>query len=160
MNMTEKNKIDLTKIRVDQLGFVFKDVEKQAKIFENLFNIPKFHFIPPFANNVIYRGKEVSATTKYGFSRYFNDIQLELIQHIEGESIYKEFIDQGREGLHHISLFIENMEGYIDKFQKFGYDVIYSGAISTQKWVYLDTETDLGVLLELQETFSRKRKKK
>ncbi len=158
--MIENEKIDFRNFKVDQLGFVFKDVEKQAKIFENLFNIPKFQFIPPFPNTVMYRGKEVSVTAKYGFSRYFNDIQLELIQNIEGDSIYKEFIDKGREGLHHISLFIENLEEYLEKFKKYGYEVVFSGAISTQKWVYLDTEADLGILLELQEAFRRKMKNK
>ena len=157
--MDESEKIDLNNFRVDQLGFVFQDVEKQAKIFEALFNIPKFHFIPPFPNTINYRGNEVNVTTKIGFSRYFNNTQIELIQHIEGESIYKEFIDQGREGLHHISLSIDNLEFYLDQFQKSGYEVIYSGTISTQKWAYLDTEKKLGVLLELQETISRRKKK-
>ncbi|MFX1388368.1 MAG: VOC family protein [Promethearchaeota archaeon] len=158
--MSEEDKIDLNVYKIDQLGFVFKDVEKQAKIFEDLFNIPKFHFIPPFPNTVIYRGKEVNVTTKLGFSRYFNNIQIELIQHIEGESIYKEFIDQGREGLHHISLFVDNLDFYLNLFQKLGFEIIYSGQISTQNWAYLDTEEKLGFLIELQETISRRKRKK
>jgi len=157
--MDESEKIDLNNFRVDQLGFVFQDVEKQAKIFEDLFNIPKFHFIPPFPNTVNYRGNEVNVTMKIGFSRYFNNTQIELIQYIEGESIYKEFNDQGREGLHHISFFIDNLEFYLDQFQKSGYEVIYSGTISTQKWAYLDTEKKLDVLLELQETINQRKKK-
>jgi len=151
-------KIDLRNLKVDQLGFVFKDVEKHAKIFENLFNIPKFTFLPPFSNMVKLRGKEISTTTKIGFSRNFNT-QIELIQPIEGESLYKEFVDQGREGLHHISLFVEDLQLYIDQFQRFGYEVIYSGQIGKRVWAYLDTEKDLGLILELQETKTRRKKK-
>ncbi|GAH96625.1 unnamed protein product, partial [marine sediment metagenome] len=44
--------------------------------------------------------------------RVFRNIQL-----IEGESIYKEFLDQGREGLHHISLFVEDIDSYIEYFE-------------------------------------------
>ena len=151
-------KIDLRNFKVDQLGFVFKDIEKHAKILENLFNIPKFTFLPPFSNMVKLRGKEISTTTKIGFSRNFNT-QIELIQPIEGESLYKEFVDQGREGLHHISLFIEDLQLYIDQFQRFGYEVIYSGQIGKRVWAYLDTEKDLGLILELQETITRRKKK-
>jgi len=151
-------KIDLGNLKVDQLGFVFKDIEKHAKILENLFNIPKFTFLPPFSNMVKLRGKEISTTTKIGFSRNFNT-QIELIQPIEGESLYKEFVDQGREGLHHISLFIEDLQLYIDQFQRFGYEVIYSGQIGKRVWAYLDTEKDLGLILELQETITRRKKK-
>ena len=151
-------KIDLGNLKVDQLGFVFKDIEKHAKILEDLFNIPKFTFLPPFSNMVKLRGKEISTTTKIGFSRNFNT-QIELIQPIEGESLYKEFVDQGREGLHHISLFIEDLQLYIDQFQRFGYEVIYSGQIGKRVWAYLDTEMDLGLLLELQETITRRKKK-
>jgi hypothetical protein len=148
----------LSNLKVDQLGFVFKDIEKQGKILENLFNIPKFTYIPPFANNVRYRGRDVVSTTKRGFSRNFNT-QIEIIQHIEGENIYKEFLDEGREGLHHISLFVENMQSYLDKFQTFGYEVVYSGKIGKQNWAYLDTERDVGFLIELQETLRRRTKK-
>lgn len=151
-------KIDLGNLKVDQLGFVFKDIEKHAKILENLFNIPKFTFLPPFSNMVKLRGKEISTTTKIGFSRNFNT-QIELIQPIEGESLFKEFVDQGREGLHHISLFIKDLQLYIDQFQRFGYEVIYSGQIGKRVWAYLDTEKDLGLILELQETITRRKKK-
>ena len=81
-----------------------------------------------------------------------------MIQHIEGESIYKEFLDQGREGHHHISLFIEDIDSYIEYFEKRGIEMIYSGSIGKQFWAYFDTEDSLGMLLEVQET--RKRKKK
>lgn len=151
-------KIDLSNLRVDQLGFVFRDIEKQGKIIENLFTIPKFTYLPPFANNVRYRGKDVVSTTKLGFSRNFNT-QIEIIQHIEGENIYKEFLDEGKEGLHHVSLFVENLQSYLDKFQKFGCEVIFSGKIGKQNWAYLDTEKDVGLLIELQETLNRRKKK-
>ncbi|MFX1325487.1 MAG: VOC family protein, partial [Promethearchaeota archaeon] len=100
----------------------------------------------------------IASTIKLGFSRNFNT-QIELIQHIEGENIYKEFLDQGKEGLHHISLFVENMEPYLNKFQKIGYEIIFSGKIGKQNWAYLDTVKDVGFLIELQETLSRRKKK-
>jgi len=153
----EKIEIDFKNLKVDQLGFVYKDVEKQAKIFEELFNIPKFAIIPGTTQVLKYRGKDSKVNTKIALSRQFN-IQIELIQLIEGESIYKEFLDQGREGLHHISLFVEDIDPYIEYFGKRGIEMIYLGSIGKQLWAYFDTEEILGMLLEVQET--RKRRKK
>ncbi|MBY8987349.1 MAG: VOC family protein [Candidatus Lokiarchaeota archaeon] len=153
----EEFKINFDNLKVDQLGFVYKDIEKQAKIFESLFNVPKFAIIPETTDIVKYRGKDVEVNTKVALSRQFG-LQIELTQHISGDCVYKEFLDQGREGLHHISLFIENLEAYIEYFQKKGYEMIYYGAIGKRVYAYFDTEEKLGMLLEVQET--RKRKKK
>ena len=153
----EEIKINFGNLKVAQLGFVYKDIEKQAKIFETLFNVPKFAVLPETTDIVKYRGKDGEVNTKIALSRQFG-LQIELIQHISGDSIYKEFIDQGREGFHHVSLFIENIETYIEYFEKQGYKMIYYGAIGKQVYAYFDTEETLGMLLEVQET--RKRRKK
>ena len=153
----EEFKINFGNLKVAQLGFVYKDINKQAKIFETLFNVPKFAIIPENTEIVKYRGKEVEIKNKIALSRHFG-MQIELIQHISGDSIYKEFLDQGREGFHHISLFIENIETYIEYFEKQGYEMIYYGEIGKQVYAYFDTEKTLGMLLEVQET--RKRRKK
>jgi hypothetical protein len=81
-----------------------------------------------------------------------------LIQHISGECIYKEFLDQGREGFHHISLYIENIEEYIKYFENQGLEMIYYGSIGKQVYAYFDTEETLGMLLEIQETRMRRKK--
>ncbi len=153
----EEFKINFGNLKVAQLGFVYKDINKQAKIFETLFNVPKFAIIPENTEIVKYRGKEVEIKNKIALSRHFG-MQIELIQHISGDSIYKEFLDQGREGFHHISLFIENIETYIEYFEKQGYEMIYYGEIDRRVYAYFDTEEKLGMILEVQET--RKRRKK
>jgi len=153
----EKKEIDLNSLKVEQLGFVYKDVEKQAKIFEETFNMPKFAILPETTQVVKYRGKDSKVNTKIAISRQFN-IQIELIQLIEGESVFKEFLDQGKEGIHHISLFIEDIDSYIEYFESRGIEMVYSGSIGKRVYAYFDTVDTLGMFLEVKET--RKRKKK
>jgi len=155
----EEFKINFSNLKVNQLGFVYKDIEKQAKIFETLFNVPKFAILQETTDIVKYRGKDEEVNTKIAFSRQFN-VQIQLIQHITGDCIYKEFLDQGREGFHHISLIIENIEAYIEYFEKQGYEMIYSGTIGKQVYAYFDTEETLGMLLEVEETRKRRKKTK
>ena len=151
----EEIRIDFNNLKVAQLGFVYKDIEKQAKIFETLFNVPKFAVIPETTYTVKYKGKDGEVNTKIALSRQFG-LQIELIQHMSGDCIYKEFLDQGKEGFHHISLFIENIEDYIKYFEKRGYKMIYYGEIGKQVYAYFDTEKTLGMLLEIQETRKRR----
>ena len=154
----EEFKINLGNLKVDQLGFVYKDIEKQAKIFESLFNVPKFAILPETTEIVKYRGKDGEVNTKIAISRQFNT-QIELIQPISGESIHKEFLDKGREGLHHISFYVENIETYIKFFEKQGLEMVYYGSIGKQVYAYFDTEEALGMFLEVQETRKRRKKK-
>jgi len=154
----EEFKINLGNLKVDQLGFVYNDIEKQAKIFESLFNVPKFAILPETMEIVKYRGKDGEVTTKIAISRQFNT-QIELIQPISGESIHKEFLDKGREGLHHISFYVENIETYIKFFEKQGLEMVYYGSIGKQVYAYFDTEEALGMFLEVQETRKRRKKK-
>ena len=156
--MESKPKIDLSELKVDQFGYVYKDIEKQARIWETCFDIPKFNFMPPFTGHTQYRGKETEVTIKIGFSRNFN-VQIEFIQLIEGKCIYREFLDRGREGLQHISCSVENIELQIDQFKKLGYEPVQTGIVFGNRLVaYYDFEPILGVMFEIQGSIKRRSK--
>ena len=145
--------------KVMQLGYVFKDIKKQAKIMESLLGIPPFAFSEGEAGPIMYRGKESVVHVSLSISRYFNT-QLELIQWNSGECLYKEFLDQGREGLHHISLFVQDLDKYIEEIKKMGIEIIQTGETGPSHWAYLDTEETFGVIIEVQEIMSSSRRRK
>jgi methylmalonyl-CoA/ethylmalonyl-CoA epimerase len=157
--MVENFEFNLGNLKIDQLSFVCKDVKRQAEIMEKMYGIPKFAQMEDITHqDATYRGKEVTVIVDYAFSRLFN-VQIELQQWKSGDSLFKEFIDQGKEGLHSIGIYVDDLDSYIDEFKKRGIEVIQTGQISKQKFVYLDTEKTFGILLEIQTTIKRKRKK-
>lgn len=150
--------LNLGNLKIDQLSFVYKDIKKQAEIMEKLYGIPKFAQMENITHqDATYRGQEVAIVVDYAFSRLFN-VQIELQQLKSGDSLFKEFLNQGKEGLHSIGIFVDELDGYIDEFKNKGIEVIQTGQIGKQKFVYLDTEKTFGVLLELGATMKRKRK--
>ncbi len=149
-------KLNLGNLNIFQLGYVYKDAEKQAKVMESVWGMPPFAFMEN-TSAINYRGKEVFYTAKLGFSRFFNK-QIELIQPLSGESSHKEFLDSGREGLQHISCIVEGLDSYIEEFEKQRFKIIQSGNIGKQHFAYFDTEDALGIILELQETVKRRKK--
>ncbi|MFX0010503.1 MAG: VOC family protein [Candidatus Hermodarchaeota archaeon] len=157
--MAENFDFNLGNLRIDQLSFVYKDVKKQAEIMEKMYGIPKFAQMENITHqDATYNGKEVTVIVDYAFSRLLN-VQIELQQWKSGDSLFKVFIDQGKEGLHSIGMYVDDLDSYIDEFKKRGIEVLQTGQIGKQKFVYLDTEKTFGILLEIQTTVKRVRKK-
>lgn len=157
--MTENFEFNLGNLKVDQFSFVYKDIKKQAKIMEEIYGIPKFAQMEDISHqDATYRGKEVNVKCNYAFSRLLN-VQIELQQWKSGECLFKEFLDKGKEGLHSIGVYVDDLQAYINEFKKKGINVIQTGQIGKQKFAYLDTEKTFGVLLEVSTTVKRKKKK-
>jgi methylmalonyl-CoA/ethylmalonyl-CoA epimerase len=157
--MAQNFTFNLGNLKIEQLSYVYKDVKKQVKIMEELYGIPKFAVMENITHqDATYRGKEVTIILDYAMSRLMN-VQIELQQWKSGDCLFKDFIDQGKEGLHSIGLYVEDLEGYIDEFKKRGIKVLQTGQVGKQKFVYLDTEKTLGLLLEISTTVKRQKKK-
>ncbi len=152
--------LNLVNLKVEQLSFVYKDIKKQAKIMEDTYGI-KFAVMENIIHEeATFHGKEVSIVVNYAFSRLFG-IQIELQEPAEacGDCLFKEFLDQGKEGLHSVGMYVEDLQATIDEFKKKGIEVLQSGKIGKQWFAYFDTENTFGALLEFQQTVKRRRKK-
>ena len=154
----EEFTINFGKLKVDQLGFVYKDIEKQAKVMESLYGFSKFIFGDWETNTIKLRGRESVVTMQMAFSR-LGSTQIELIQWKSGDCIYKEFLDEGREGFHHIACYVEDMEQYIKKFKNQGIEILQEGEVLFTNWTYMDTQETFGVIVELLEKIKRRKKK-
>jgi methylmalonyl-CoA/ethylmalonyl-CoA epimerase len=156
--MEKENEIDLKTLRPYQLGYVYKDVESRSKIMENCVGASKFVNFEPVYVNINYRGIDRKIKMKSAFGQIFGT-QIELLQPVEGDSIYTEFLDGGKEGFHHIAYQIDNISAYIDKFKEQGINIIQSGLLVTQLYAYMDTEKILGIIIEFIEKGKRNSEK-
>jgi hypothetical protein len=151
--------INLGNLKINQLGYVYKDIKKHAKMLEEQLDLPKFAFLENKPTLYLYRGKETTIQTIIGFSRSL-DVQIELIQHVKGDCIFKEFIDAGKEGLHHFGVFVEDVGAVLEKYTNKGFGVVHQGLTAgVQKVAYIDTYDQLGVYIEFQQTMKRRKKK-
>ncbi len=149
--------IDFGKFKIHQLGYVFKDLEKQAKIMEQIYGM-KFTLSEAPNQKYIFRGEEVETHLITGFARTLNT-QIELIQWVSGDCLYKEFLEEGREGLHHIGVYVDDLNHYIQTFKDKGIGILQSGIMGSLNLAYMDTLESFGILIELFEILKRRRKK-
>ncbi|TML83689.1 MAG: VOC family protein [Actinobacteria bacterium] len=79
------------------------------------------------------------------------DVELELIQPVEGPNIYWRHLDEEGEGLHHIKDVMpdEEIPAALERFRERGHNVIQTGWIDQDVHYYLDTKDALGMVYEI-----------
>ena len=157
--MENNMELDFRNLKIQHICYIYREGEKHAKMMESLFNIPKFEFSEDLDHPAIYRGRETKFSLKMGVSRCFSTT-IEISQWLKGDSIYKEFLDSQKEGLHHFGVFVEDLQKYIEHFQKEGITVVQTGMFPPRmKYAYMDTEKLFGAVIELIELMKRKKMK-
>jgi glyoxalase/bleomycin resistance protein/dioxygenase superfamily protein len=141
-------------LMISQIAVVVKDLEKTMEQYTKLlgwgpWNV--YRHVPPRLHDTVIRGQEVEYTM-LGAETHVGDMGFEILQPLEGPSIYKEWLDEHGEGLHHVAVMLHDFEESTllkQKFDAIGSSVLMGGRIGpTIEFFYLDTEPALKIILE------------
>ena len=135
--------------KIYQLGYVVADVEKAAKHYESALDIGPFTepFIVPM-KKAVYNGRTVSTKIKTVFAKS-GDIQIELIQPLDGENPYKEWLVSRGDGIHHLGFKVDDIDQAKAELAKKGMEPFFSADLVIMKFAYYDTAELGGLALEL-----------
>ncbi|MEM1563303.1 MAG: VOC family protein [Candidatus Bathyarchaeia archaeon] len=137
--------------KVSQVAIVVRNLEEAMKRYWEDMGIGPWkvwYFNPSNTRDMTFRGKPSQHAFRIA-EAMVGDVSIELIEPLEGETTYKEFLDKKGEGLHHIKYTTDNPEEILEKFRKLGIEVIQSGRVGQGSYHYLDTESRFGFILEL-----------
>ncbi|MCJ7634068.1 VOC family protein [Candidatus Bathyarchaeota archaeon] len=146
--------LDNTKIRVreiTQIGLVVKDLMKSLENYWKTLGIGPWRiytFAPPALREPMIRGKPVPYSMRLAVTE-IGQIQYELIEPLEGPSVYKEFLASKGEGLHHIQSRLDDVTSELTEFKRIGINVLMSGKFRGGEFYYMDTEPILGTIYEI-----------
>ncbi|MHA1990697.1 MAG: VOC family protein [Candidatus Hodarchaeales archaeon] len=135
----------------DQIGIVVRDIEKAINLLSSILDFRVNLNIVEQTSNVVYKGNEVSFKMKKIMQK-FDGKQLEIVEVIEstGNHLYLDYLQEGKEGLHHLGIYTKNIDTILDHYKKnFGIEVIQRGEAGKVNFFYLDTRDVLGFYLEL-----------
>lgn len=107
-----------------------------------------YTFAPPSLRESVVRGKPSEHTYRIALT-WLNEVQIELIQPLEGRSIYDEHLERRGEGIHHVKLFQPNCTKALAGFTSMGFAVLQSGKFDEEEFYYLDTERAYGYVIEI-----------
>lgn len=134
-----------------QLAYVPADVDRALKFWiETMGAGPFFALDHVKLEDVRYRG--ASADIDFSiFIGYWGDVQIELIrQHNAAPSIYTEWRDEGREGVHHVCILVNDMGPARCAVREAGAMVVQEGRIpGGGEVIYVDTGGGPGTLVEI-----------
>ena len=135
-----------------QVGIVVYNLEKSMKQYESLMGIDKWEVVEIDSSimPMTYYGKPVEHSFKAAFTM-LGSLMLELLEPVEGEGIYRDFLSEHGEGIHHLGhVRVDNLDEAIESLEKAGFPCIETGGDpAIHIWAYVDTTAALGYILEL-----------
>ena len=106
----------------DQLGFVVRDMDAALAMYEPLFG--PFSTMDSGEFEYDYRGSREKSELKLAFG-HSGELEIELIQWVSGGTPHKEFIDAGREGMHHLRFRVDDLDTKVAAAAELGYQSIW-----------------------------------
>jgi methylmalonyl-CoA/ethylmalonyl-CoA epimerase len=145
----EKVKEQLELPAVSQIGVVVENLDRVASFLESSFGLGPFRVEEPEAPNVWDRGQEKHIKARLGFAM-MGEVELELIQILEGDSVHLEFLREHGEGIHHLGFRVTDFEAKLAQAKAMGFEVLQTGPVG-RFYAYLDTRPQSGLIFELIE---------
>lgn len=135
---------------VRQVAYVVKDLDAALKYWTETLKVGPFYLAKhcPLENQT-YRGGESHADVSLALGNS-GDVQIELIYcEDDSPSVYKEFLDAGRTGVHHFGMMPVNFEETCAHYKSLGHEAAFECTVGGSPLVYFDTVDTVGHFIEL-----------
>ena len=125
---------------IDQVGFVVRSLDEAKARYGALFG--PFTEMDGSVEAADYRGRTEDVKLQIMFGKS-GDLEIEFIEWQDGHSPHREFIDAGREGMHHLRYRVDDTDAWIEKLATVGYRPIWYKQFSEDVvFAYLEREGD------------------
>jgi hypothetical protein len=139
--------------KIAQIGYVVRDIDAAMNHWVQQGVGPWFFVDRVQTDYFLYHGVGSDMEMSVAVANS-GDIQIELIQQRnDAPSVYRDFLDAGREGMQHIAYWTDDFQALYDKALSLGYKVAQEGSIGGDqgRFAYLDTEHDQGTVIEISD---------
>jgi methylmalonyl-CoA/ethylmalonyl-CoA epimerase len=138
---------------ITQVGIIVRDIEAKARAWAEILGLPMPKITITDTVDIAhteYQGERTPARAKLAFF-HMGQVDVELIEPIDGPSTWKDQFDQHGESLHHIAFQIKGMKEKIAYLDSKGVPLVQRGEYTGGRYAYMDGTAQLGTILELLE---------
>ena len=138
---------------VTQVGLIVSDIEAKARSWATILGLPVPEIIITDGVDIAqteYKGEATPARAKLAFFN-LGQVDLELIEPIDGPSTWKDQLDEHGNSLHHIAFAIKGMTEKLTYLTGKGLPLVQRGEYTGGRYAYVDGSEQLGAVLELLE---------
>jgi 4-hydroxyphenylpyruvate dioxygenase-like putative hemolysin len=138
---------------VIQIGIIVRSAEDTARQYRDLLGITDWHFNEVDTEkgkgaNFRSRGEPIKAKALIAWTQLGN-VELELIEPKDDDSIYAEFLRERGPGIHHVMFATGDYDACQDRMQANGIATLVSGELQNTRFQLFDTVDALGVISEI-----------
>jgi len=141
---------------IHQVGIVVASCDEAVERYSALLGYTKWrrsNFGPNDVARMTLRGSDAVHSMRLAYAG--DAPELELIEPLEGESLYSEWLSERGEGIHHLAVVVSSLEETIAALEAAGFANIQSGhgfaPSGRGGYAYFDTTPALGFVLEAVE---------
>ena len=143
--------------KINQVAMVVRDLDATMRTYWEHFGIGPWRILEFNAQTVremTYRGKVQPYAMRIALAMS-GDLQLEIIESIQGPNIYEDHLRDHGAVLHHFGIVVPDVRAAMRQMDALGYTMIQSGlgtgADGEGGYAYYDTEGQIAALIELIE---------
>ena len=136
---------------VRQNGYVVPDLDAAIETWLGL-GVGPWITLGPMEQAMVFRGEPTAPTITLAFANS-GDLQIELIHQTgDAPTAYREFLDSGREGFHHLAWWAEDFDAVEAAVAGAGLEVVLSGdGGGTTRFLYCEAPAVAATCLEVME---------
>lgn len=136
---------------IRQIGYIVRDLDAAMESWRALGVGPWFTIRELTQKDCQYRGELCEPTLSIAFANS-GAMQIELIQQLDdASSIYREFLDAGREGYHQLAWWVTDFDAMKQQADDAGWPVVFSGDGGTVRFAYFEPDPSVGTIIEVME---------
>ena len=138
-----------------QVGIVVGDLDRAVSRYEKLLGWKDWNF-----NSVdteegkgarfTHRGETIEAKAKIAW-KDLGTLEIELIEPLDENSVYAEFLRDHGPGLHHVMLAADDYPAAVARVRQEGCPIVAGGELQDTRFALVDAVEDLGLLIEFAE---------
>jgi hypothetical protein len=160
--INNKSPLPFLKNGVAQVALLVENLDEAMENYWNLFGIGPWHvytYGKPLVKRMTRHGQPSEYKMRVGLA-WLGPMRIELIEPLEGDTVYAEFIKEHGYGLHHLGILVEDVDAAIAQAEAAGFKMTQDGAgfglDGDGHYAYLDTEDRIGATIELIERPKRR----
>jgi methylmalonyl-CoA/ethylmalonyl-CoA epimerase len=134
-----------------QISVVVRDLDAAMETYVLDYGIGPwdvYEFNPDNVSGMHEGGHPVAHSWRLGLAQV-GQVQWELVEPLDDDSLYARFLETNGPGVHHIGVGVRDYEGTLEHLAARGHDVLLGGEYNGISFSYLSTDSDLGVITEV-----------
>ena len=132
-----------------QIGIVVENIDETVKYYTEMFGFGPYEIKHVDYSDATYYGQPAGYRGKRAFFRLGN-IEIELVELVDGKTIHEDFLKEHGQGLHHIGFQVESLGESVSNAEQAGFQVTQGfSRPDGSGFAYLDSDKTGGVIFEL-----------